>query len=419
MNIQGEVAEGFEAVREAFVRNFEVLGDRGAAVAVYRDGRRVVDLWAGPKDADGTCDGGSAEPWGAGTAQVVRSATKGVAAAVPLLLHQRGLLDLDAPVGSYWPGFKAGGKDRVRVRDLLAHRAGIPALDRSLTPAEAVDGTSGARAVAAQRPFWEPGTDHGYHAQTYSWLLSELVLRVTGTSIGHWLAAEVTGPLGLDFWIGLPDAEAAAGRVGRVAPVKAPERAGTLRIRPRRNVSEAYADPASLTRRAFAAIDPLPDENAPEYRAAELPASAGTGTARALAGFYAALLDDTEDGRRLFTPRTTALAGSELSAGPDRVLVVNTRFGPGYMLHGAASPLLSPASFGHPGRGGSLGFADPEAGVGFGYVTNGLAPSVTADPRAQALVRAVRACLVAAGGFDSGSDSGAGPGSGRGSAGGR
>ncbi|MBT2408252.1 MULTISPECIES: serine hydrolase domain-containing protein [unclassified Streptomyces] len=403
MNIQGEVAEGYEAVREAFVRNFEVLGDRGAAVAVYRDGRRVVDLWAGTKDADaGAADAGAAadadaadgaDPWVAGTAQVVRSATKGVAAAVPLLLSQRGLLDLDAPVAAYWPEFKAGGKERTLVRDLLAHRAGVPALDRSLTAAEAADGTSGARAVAEQAAYWEPGTAHGYHAQTFSWLLSELVLRVTGASLGKWLAQEVTGPLGLDFWIGLPETEAAAGRVGRVAPVDPPEAAGGLKLRPRRNVSDAYADPDSLTRRAFAAIDPLPDENDPAYRAAELPASAGIGTARALAGFYAATLGDTQDGSRLFTPETAALASRELSAGPDRVLVVNTRFGPGYMLHGPASPLLSPASFGHPGRGGSLGFADPEAGIGFGYVTNGLAKSVTADPRAQALVRAVRASL--------------------------
>ncbi|MDA5285120.1 serine hydrolase domain-containing protein [Streptomyces sp. NPDC054904] len=392
MEVQGTVAEGFEAVREAFVRNFEVLGDRGAAVAVYRDGRRVVDLWGGTKDADGAGVGaGGSGAWQAGTAQVVRSATKGVAAAVPLLLHQRGLLDLDAPVGAYWPEFKAGGKEHVRVRDLLSHRAGVPALDRGLTPAEAIDGVSGPRAVAAQAALWEPGTAHGYHAQTYSWLLSELVLRVTGASLGNWLAEQVTGPLGLDFWIGLPDD--AADRVGRVAPVDPPERAGALKVRPRRNVSEAYADPHSLTRRAFAAIDPLPDENAPGYRAAELPASAGIGTARALAGFYAALIGDTQDGARLLTPETTALAGTELSSGPDRVLVVNTRFGPGHMLHGPASPLLSPASFGHPGRGGSLAFADPEAGIGFGYVTNGLAKSVTADPRAQALVRAVGASL--------------------------
>ncbi|WP_272258629.1 serine hydrolase domain-containing protein [Streptomyces xanthophaeus] len=385
MDIQGVVAEGFEPVRDAFVRNFEVLGDRGAAVAVYRDGRKVVDLWGGTKDAYGT------EAWTRDTAQIVRSATKGVAAAVPLLLHQRGLLDLDAPVASYWPEFKAGGKDRTLVRDLLAHRAGVPALDHGLSAAEAADGVSGPRAVAAQQPFWQPGTEHGYHAQTYSWLLSELVLRATGRTVGGILAEELAEPLGLEFWIGLPDSE--THRVGRVAPVDPPEGAGLLRTRPRRNVSEAYADPDSLTRRAFAAIDPLPDENDPAYRAAELPASAGIGTARALARFYAATVGVVEDGARIFTPATTALAGKELSAGPDRVLVVNTRFGPGFMLHGPASPLLSPASFGHPGRGGSLAFADPEAGIGFGYVTNALAKSVTADPRAQALVRALRSAL--------------------------
>ncbi|MFJ6053005.1 serine hydrolase domain-containing protein [Streptomyces sp. NPDC092307] len=387
MNIQGAVAEGFEPVRDAFLRNFQVLGDRGAAVAVYRDGRKVVDLWAGTKDADGT------EPWTEDTAQIVRSATKGVAAAVPLLLHQRGLMDLDAPVGSYWPEFKTGGKERILVRDVLAHRAGIPALDRGLSAAEAADGVSGPRAVAAQQPFWEPGTEHGYHAQTYSWLLSELVLRATGRTLGSVLAEEIAEPLGLEFWVGLPATE--AHRVGRVAPVEPPESAGMLRTRPRRNVSEAYADPDSLTRRAFAAIDPLPDENDPGYRAAELPASNGIGTARALARFYGATIGVVEDGARIFTPAGTALAAQEHSAGPDRVLVVNTRFGAGYMLHGPASPLLSPASFGHPGRGGSLGFADPEAGIGFGYVTNALAKSVTADPRAQALVRALKSALSA------------------------
>ncbi|MCJ1679001.1 beta-lactamase family protein [Streptomyces sp. APSN-46.1] len=386
MDVHGTVAEGFEPVRDAFVRNFEVLGDRGAAVAVYRDGRPVVDLWGGTKDAHGS------EPWAEDTAQIVRSATKGVAAAVPLLLHQRGLLDLDAPVGSYWPEFKAGGKEKTLVRDLLAHRAGVPALDRGLTMAEAADGVSGPRAVAAQRAFWEPGTAHGYHAQTFSWLLSALVLRATGRTIGSLLAEEIAEPLGLDFWIGLPETE--AHRVGRVAPVDPPESAGMLRIRPRRNVSEAYADPDSLTRRAFAAIDPLPDENDPGYQAAELPGSAGIGTARALARFYAATIGVVEDGARIFTPETTALAATEFSSGPDRVLVVNTRFGPGYMLHGPASPLMSPASFGHPGRGGSLAFADPEAGIGFGYVTNAHAKSVTADPRAQALVRALRSATA-------------------------
>ncbi|MFF4254365.1 serine hydrolase domain-containing protein [Streptomyces sp. NPDC001663] len=382
MDVNGAVADGFEPVREAFVRNFEVLGDRGAAVAVYRDGRKVVDLWGGAQDVDGT------EPWQHGTAQIVRSATKGVAAAVLLLLSQRGELDLDAPVGDYWPEFKAAGKERTRVWHLLAHRTGVPVLDRPLTPAEAADPDLGAAAVAAQAPVWEPGTDHGYHAQTYSWLTGELVRRITGRGIGEWIADEIAGPVGADFRLGLPYAEQA--RVGRVAQLDDPPvDPHGLRTRPKRAVSEAYADPASLTRRAFAAITPLPDENDPAYRAAALPASNGIATAEGLARFYASLIGEVDGGTRLFTPETMELARAERSAGPDRVLVVNTRFGLGYMLHGAASPLLSPTSFGHPGRGGALGFADPDSGIAFGYVTNGFRKSVTADPRAQALVRAV------------------------------
>lgn len=386
VDVNGTVAEGFEPVREAFARNFAALGDRGAAVTVYRDGHRVVDLWAGTRDVDGT------EPWQHGTAQIVRSATKGVAAAVVLLLAQRGLLDLDAPVASHWPAYKARGKEHTRVRHLLAHRAGVPVLDRPLTPAEAADPDIAAAAVAAQAPVWRPGTDHGYHAQTYSWLTGELVRRVTGRTLGAWIADEIARPLDLDLWVGLPPEQ--AGRVGRVAQVEAPPAPGGLRTRPKRAVVEAYADPDSVTRRAFAAITPMPDENDPAYRAAVLPASNGIATADGLARFYAALIGEV-DGVRLFTPETAAQARAEHSAGPDRVLVVNTRFGLGYMLHGPASPLLSPDSFGHPGRGGALGFADPESGIAFGYVTNGFRTSVTADARAQALVRAVRAAVDA------------------------
>ncbi|MFF4690406.1 serine hydrolase domain-containing protein [Streptomyces sp. NPDC001307] len=389
MDVNGTVAEGFEPVREAFAANFALLGERGAAVAVYQHGHKVVDLWAGTKDVDGTA--GSA-PWEPGTAQIVRSATKGVVAAALLLLHQRDELDLDAPVGAYWPEYKAAGKEHTLVRHLLAHRAGVPVLDRPLTPAEAADPDLGAAAVAAQAPVWEPGTDHGYHAQTYSWLTGELIRRITGRPVGEWLAKEIAGPVGADLWLGLPQSEHA--RVGRVGPVEPPEAAGGLKTRPKRAVAEAYADPESLTRRAFAAITPLPDENDPAYRAAALPASNGIATADGLARFYASLIGEVDGGTRLFTPQTRELARAEQSAGPDRVLVVGTRFGLGYMLHGAASPLLSPGSFGHPGRGGALAFADPETGIAFGYVTNGFRKSVTADPRAQALVRAVRTALA-------------------------
>ncbi|WP_327403417.1 beta-lactamase family protein [Streptomyces sp. NBC_01288] len=386
MDVNGMVAEGFEPVRDAFVRNFEARGDRGAAVTVYRHGHRVVDLWAGTKDVDGTA------PWQQDTAQIIRSATKGVAAAVLLLLAQRGELDLDAPVGEYWPEYKAAGKEHTLVWHLLAHRAGVPVLDRPLTPEQAADPVLSAAAVAAQAPAWAPGTDHGYHAQTYSWLTGELVRRVTGRSIGEWIADEIAGPVGTDLWVGLP--ASSADRVGRVAQLEAATTdASALRTRPKRSVSEAYANPDSLTRRAFGAITPMPDENDPAYRAAELPASNGIATADGLARVYASLIGEVDGGVRLFTPATVQLARTERSSGPDRVLVITTRFGLGYMLHGSASPLLAETSFGHPGRGGALGFADPESGIAFGYVTNGFRKSVTADPRAQALVRAVRTSL--------------------------
>jgi CubicO group peptidase (beta-lactamase class C family) len=222
-------------------------------------------------------------------------------------------------------------------------------------------------------------------------MLSELVRRVTGgRGVSEFVATEISAPLGLDLWVGLPEAE--AHRVGRAGRVDAPEPSSALRTRPKRSVAEAYNDPDSTTVRAFAAITPPPDDNDPAYRAAALPASNGIATADGLARFYAALIGEP-DGTRLFTPATVDLARAEASAGPDRTLVITTRFGLGYMLHGTASPLLGPASFGHPGRGGPLGFADPESGIAFGYITNGFRKTVTADPRAQALVRAVRSAL--------------------------
>ncbi|NSC22192.1 beta-lactamase family protein [Streptomyces albus subsp. chlorinus] len=392
--VHGTVAEGYEPVRDAFVRNFAERGEKGAAVAVHRDGRAVVDLWGGTTDPADP----QAPPWSRETAVVVRSATKGLAAAVPHLLHQRGQLDLDAPVGSYWPEFKTAGKERLLVRHLLAHRAGLPVPAAPLTPAEALHPGNGPRVLAAQAPEWEPGTAHGYHAHTFGWLLAELVVRASGgRSLGRWFADEIAGPLGLDVWIGLPDEVAASGRVARVAELPAPEAVpGALRTRPKRSVTDAYADPRSLTRRAFDAITPRPDENDPAYRAAELPAANGIATARSLSAFYAALLGPLEGRRRLFTPATLTQARSLESDGPDRVLVINTRFGLGYMLHGSACPMLGPGSFGHPGRGGSLGFADPETGTSFGYVTNTLHRSVTSDPRPQSLVRALRAAVGSA-----------------------
>lgn len=383
MDVQGTVADGYEPVRDAFAANFSERGDTGAALTVHREGRIVVDLWGG-------------ENRHADTASVIRSASKGPAASVLHLLHQRGQLDLDAPVSAYWPEFKAHGKERVLVRHFLAHRAGLPAPDAPLTPAQAVDGVSGPAALAAQAPLWTPGTAHGYHAHTFGWLVGELVLRATGRTLGRWFAEQVARPLGLDLCFGLPHLPGIEGRVAPLVQVPTPEPPAPagLRVRPKRAVTEAYGDPVSLTRRAFGAIDPPPDENAPSLLAAGLPGSGAVATARSLSRFYAALIGPLPDGgRRLFTPATLTQARSQESYGPDRVLVVNSRFGLGFMLHGGGSPMLAPGSFGHPGRGGSLAFADPESGTAFAYVTSGMQRSVTSDPRAHALVRALRAAV--------------------------
>ena len=393
--MNGTVAPGFEPVRDAFVQNFASLGETGAAVTVYRHGRKVVDLWAGTKDApthSGTAPWSpGTEPWEQGTAQIVRSATKGVAAAALLLLHQRGVLDLDAPLATYWPEYKTAGKEHTLVRHLLSHRAGVPVLDRPLTVTEAADPDLSAATIAAQPPAWTPGEAHGYHPHTFSWTTAELVRRLTGRPIADLIATEIAGPANADFWLGLPPEQ--AWRAGRTTVVETTtESPGTLKARPKPAITEAYANPDSLTRRAFSAIADA-DENDPAYRAAALPGSTGFATSDGLARIYASLIGELDGNPSLFTPTTLQLAREEQSSGPDRVLIVNSRFGLGYMLHSPASPFLSPTSFGHPGRGGPLAFADPESGIAFGYVTNGFRKTVTADPRPQALVRAVRESL--------------------------
>ncbi|MFJ5232003.1 serine hydrolase domain-containing protein [Kitasatospora sp. NPDC088391] len=406
MEIQGYTADGFEPVREAFAGNFRQHGELGAAFALYLDGRKVVDLWGGDARPEVGARPAPAVGWGEGTAQVLRSVTKGLTAAAALHLAQRGRLDLDAPVASYWPEFAQAGKGRIPVRWLLSHQAGLPVLDVPLRIEDVLAWDPAAAAVAAQAPAWEPGTAHGYHPLTFGWLVGEVVRRADGRSVGRYFAEEIAGPLGLDLWIGLPGSE--AGRVGRLVDLPAPEAARTapngMRTRPKRSVLDAYGDPTSLTARAFGAVRSSVDLNDPAVRAVEVPGAGGIGTARSLARFYAALIgaaDRTDaPGQRLpalFGPATLAEAAGPSVHGPDRVLIVNTTFGQGFFRHGGTSPMASPASFGHPGRGGSLGFADPELGLGFGYVTNGMQPGVTGDIRSRALIEAVRRCLPARG----------------------
>ncbi|NUS16878.1 MAG: beta-lactamase family protein [Streptomyces sp.] len=386
--IYGEVADGFEGVREAFAENFALRGDIGAALCVYRDGRPVVDLWGG------TADAGTGRPWERDTLQLVYSATKGALASAAHLLAQRGELDLDAPVARYWPEFAANGKAEIPVRWLLSHRAGLVALDRPVPLADALAWHPMTEALAAQRPQWTPGTAHGYHGRTFGWLVGEVIRRVSGRTPGRYFAEEIAAPLGLDFFIGLPPAE--RHRVSRLSfpapdvdltalpPESLPEEL--------REAAAAWADPDSLANRAFAVTDPpAVDFDSAEVQAAEIPSSNGIGTAGSLARMYAALVGEV-DGVRILSAETVASATREQAAGRDMVMVFPSRFGSGYMLPTATTPMTGPAAFGHQGRGGSLAFADPQHGIGFAYVMNAVVEGAD-DRRAATLVDAVRAAL--------------------------
>ncbi|GII79283.1 esterase [Sphaerisporangium rufum] len=385
--INGETAPGFEGVRAAFAANLAGGREAGAAIGVYLNGRQVVDLWGGIADPV------TGRPWARDTLQVVFSTTKGVTAACAHLLAERGELDLDAPVADYWPEFAVNGKERIPVRWLLTHQAGLPAIDHPITPAQAIAWHPMVDALAAQRPWWEPGTDHGYHALTYGWLVGEVIRRVTGRGVGAFLAKEIAAPLGLDLWIGLPETE--RHRVSRIvtAPAGRPAPMDLDALpEPVREVMRAYADPASLTMRAMNAVTPPLDHNDPAEQAAEMPSTNGICTARSLARFYAALIGEV-DGHRILAPGTLAAATAERARGVDRVLRVPVRIGTGFGLPTPDAFWFGPRAFGFPGFGGSLGFADPATGLAFGYVMNNVADG-TPDDRAAVLVRAVQEAIA-------------------------
>ena len=367
MEVNGTVGVGLESVADAFAANFETHGEIGAAACVYRDGRPVVDIWAGLADRD------TGRPWKSDTPVLTFSSTKGFTAACTHLLVERGLLDLDAPIASYWPEFAAHGKENIPVRWILCHKAGVPAVDATLTLDQVLAWDPVVAAVAAQRPEWPPGTDHGYHARTFGWITGEIVRRITGQSLGRFLAAEIARPLGLDFWVGLPPEIEP-----RVAPLHPPAQQP---IDPRSLLGRVLFGPSNL----FARNDIW---NRPELHAAEFPSSNGIGTAHALARHYAALVGEV-DGRRTLRPETVADATAIQAEGQDRVLGVPTTFGLGFML----DPGGVPHTFGHAGSGGSLGFADPENGIGFGYVMNRMIGTGPDDGRAARLAEALYRCL--------------------------
>jgi CubicO group peptidase (beta-lactamase class C family) len=307
-------------------------------------------------------------------------------------LIEEGRLDLDAPVADYWPEFAQAGKERLPVRWLLSHRAGLAAV-KDVLPGEALyDWNAMCAALAAQEPWWTPGTAHGYHALTFGWLVGELVRRITGRSLGTYFREEVAGPLGLDFHIGLPEAE--HHRVAEISmlPPPPPDDDGiqlgvVIMSDPEGLPARAFMNPPSIARGV----------NNAAWRTAEIPGGNGHATARALARIYGVLArGGDENGFHLLDAASIERCRTKQSVGPDLVLQLSTRFGLGFMLsQDRPDARFGPSrgAFGHPGAGGSVGFADPETRVGFGYAMNRLGPRILLDPRATTLIDAVYGAL--------------------------
>jgi CubicO group peptidase (beta-lactamase class C family) len=376
--IGGWCDQRFAAVREAFAANFADRGETGAAVCLSVRGTTVADLWGGQAGPT---------PWQRDTLVNVFSVGKGLVAACAARLIGRRLIDPDAPVTRYWPEFGAAGKRAVTVRQLLSHQAGLPALRAPLPRDSMLDWRLMVTALAAEPPWWTPGSGHGYHVNTFGFLAGEVIRRVTGTTVGAMLRNEIAGPLGADVHIGLPAAEH-----GRVADFDWPDPEAAI-------PPQAAALPPDLLmiRNAYANPDGLSGigaVNTPAWRSAEVPSANAHASAAGIARVYAALAGGgAADGVRVIDSGALADAVTEQVNGEDLVLRRPSRFGLGFQLTQPERPLGPGAGgFGHFGAGGSLGFCDPDAGVAFGYVTSQMGPRWQ-NPRNRALINAVFSCL--------------------------
>jgi CubicO group peptidase (beta-lactamase class C family) len=385
-HIGGHVANGWEPVKAAFEKNFELGEDVGASAAVYHRGHKVVDIWGGSFDETGD------RPYDDSTLQLVFSTTKGVVAIAVAMCVQRGLIDYHEKVATYWPEFAAHGKGDATVAQLLSHQCGLIAPDAPVTLAEALDWKTITAMLADTKPDWPIGSGHGYHALTYGWLAGELIRRTDGRTPGQFVADEIAGPLGVDLWIGLPEeleprVSPILGQpldvVGADPAVRAmiemflgPDTRGGRALL----LNGAFAEPGSFNRR--------------EVHAAEVPAANGITTAAALAKVYAATMSPIDgvlllDDSTRETARTTVTPSGE----PDLCLIMPTTFGMGFMTHGMFTPYSGPGSFGHSGAGGSNAFAQPERQLAVAYVMNKMAANLATDVRAQRVTDAAAAIV--------------------------
>jgi len=376
--IEGECSARFVAVREAFTENFAAGREVGASFAATVHGEVVVDLWGGHADA------AHSRPWERDTIVNVFSTTKAMTALCAHVLVDRGQLDLDVPVARYWPEFAQNGKHKMPVRWLLSHTAGLAAIREALPVDAFYDWPRMTTALAAEKPWWEPGTQSGYHALTFGYLVGELVRRISGKSPGRFFRDEVAQPLQLDFHIGLPLAE--DGRVADMVPPAAEETAAAgVSIEPDSLLAKVMGNPPLAPEQA----------NTSAWRRAEIPAANGHGNARSVARAMAALACGGQlGGVRVLSEATLLRAIEEQTYGPDLVLGTRMRWANGFMLSSAEMPLgPNPRTFGHGGWGGSLGFADLDARVSWAYVMNKMSPGTTGDTRAFGLLMALYAAL--------------------------
>ncbi|MGV8995455.1 MAG: serine hydrolase domain-containing protein [Parvibaculaceae bacterium] len=374
--ISGFCEPRFAPVRRAFIDNFLKHAEPGAAVTVMQHGGIVADLWGGWRDQ------AREMPWAENTLVNFFSVGKPLAALVLLRLVSRGLASLDDPVAFHWPEFSAHGKDKITLRHILSHQAGLPAVDMSLPADAMLDWAQMIAALEAQAPWWEPGSAHGYHVNTFGFLAGEVVRRLTGKSLGRCFHDEIAAPLGLDIFFGVPASEHA-----RIADFLWPENTMPGKLPDGLTQSQAmrwytYWNPAGASGAGFV--------NSPRWRAAEIPSTNGHGTARSVAKLYAGLAaGGTIDGIEIISRDMLDEATHEHSAGPDLVLERDTRFGLAFQLPRPERPFGPNAgAFGHFGAGGSLGFCDPETGIAFAYVTNDMGPRWQ-NPRNAALMDAV------------------------------
>jgi len=385
-HIDGTCDAAFAAVREAFVENFRSRHDVGAAVSVIVDGRTVVDLWGGQAKPG--------VPWQRETIVNIWSSTKGAVALAAHMLVDRGDLDLDRPVAAYWPEFAAAGKESLPVRYLLSHRAGLSGAREPISIDDLSDWTKVTSILAQTEPWWEPGTASGYHALTFGYLVGEVIRRVSGQSVGSFIADEIAGPLGAELFVGLGDTEIARCADLSMDPPP-PDSANAAMF--------AQVDPAALAalmNPSMAAPFAADIANNESWRRAEIPAANGHATARGLATVYSVLAGGGQlDGVKLLSADATERVREGQGRTVDLVLGMGngglpSEWALGYLLSGPEGLLgPNPRAFGHGGYGGSFGMADPEAHVSMGYVMNHMGNNLVGDPRGVALVQSLYECL--------------------------